>query len=802
MMPLHRIFKDHQESGAVNALINLYGFLDDQIFLTKGGDLGVVLSLKGVDYECLDPDQREGVTRRFESALRLFDEHVRLSQYVLKRNHITMPSAPHPDPAVDALLARRHQYFVSKGADLYTLDLYLVILLEVGRRPEEWGSRLRHAAAHPLTAARGWLSTAQTLVRLDAELSSAQHRLRRAVDAFVLQLQDTVGPQVLVKADAFRFFRRLLNYAPEKADGPRLRHDTFLDYYACDSALECHRGYLRLDDYYVRVITLKEPPAQTFPHLLQALYEIPSNLVVMNTWQRQDQGAIRREIHAKRRHFHNAKASLTNYLSDTPLPPAELLIDDGAAAMVTDLGACLRELSLHGRYFGQYSMTVVLYDTDPAALERSVGACAKAFAVHDAQLTEERYNLLNAWLAVVPGNHAYDLRSMYLLNTNYADLSLLFSQDGGAPTTPHLGREALAVLETAHGTPYSLSLHVQDVAHTLILGATGSGKSFFLNFLVAHLQRYAPVSTIFDLGGSYRSITAHFAGSALRVGLEARAFTINPFCLPPTPANLHFLQAFVTVLIQSGGQYTMSMADDRDLYAQIETIYALDPDQRRLFTLANILSRPLAQHLQRWVEGGPYAALFDHVEDTLTFARFQYIDFDGLDRYPRLLEPLLFYLLHRADAAITNPAFADTLKVFVLDEAWRLVRDPLIQRYLTDALKTWRKRNACVLLATQSSEDLERSDLLRVAIESCPTKCFLANPNIDRGVYQHLFHLNETEVERIATLVPRQQVLVKQGDLAKVLTLAVDPESARLFSPIPVPSARAPDAPRATTPPA
>jgi type IV secretory pathway VirB4 component len=119
--------------------------------------------------------------------------------------------------------------------------------------------------------------------------------------------------------------------------------------------------------------------------------------------------------------------------------------------------------------------------------------------------------------------------------------------------------------------------------------------------------------------------------------------------------------------------------------------------------------------------------------------------------------------------------------VFVLDEAWRFLRDPMIRAYVTEALKTWRKKNACVLLATQSSEDLERSELLRVAIESCPTKCFLANPSIDRAVYQALFHLNETEADAIAMLVPRQQVLLKQPAVAKVLNLHVDAKSAALF---------------------
>ncbi len=141
--------------------------------------------------------------------------------------------------------------------------------------------------------------------------------------------------------------------------------------------------------------------------LFQALYEVPSNLVLVSEWQREAQGAVRREIHAKRRHFHNAKVSLTSYVTDTSAAPADVLVDDSASAVVRDLGAALTELTLHGRYFGQYTLTVVLYDRDPVALERSVGACLKAFAAHDAQVTDERYNLLNAWLAVLPGNGAY-----------------------------------------------------------------------------------------------------------------------------------------------------------------------------------------------------------------------------------------------------------------------------------------------------------------------------------------------------------------------------------------------------------
>jgi len=99
---------------------------------------------------------------------------------------------------------------------------------------------------------------------------------------------------------------------------------------------------------------------------------------------------------------------------------------------------------------------------------------------------------------------------------NYADLSFLFTLRTGETQNAHLGAEYLAVLETNHRGPYFLNLHYQDIAHSLILGASGSGKSFFLNFLLTNLQKYQPLTYIFDLGGSYENVTRLFAALIFR----------------------------------------------------------------------------------------------------------------------------------------------------------------------------------------------------------------------------------------------------------------------------------------------
>jgi type IV secretory pathway VirB4 component len=239
------------------------------------------------------------------------------------------------------------------------------------------------------------------------------------------------------------------------------------------------------------------------------------------------------------------------------------------------------------------------------------------------------------------------------------------------------------------------------------------------------------------------------------------------------------------VLIEGDDGYRLSDLEDREIYEAIENLFVLDPSQRRLFTLASLLPRSAGGRLHKWIDGGRYAAMFDNPVDNLSVDRLQMFDFESMRSYPAVLEPLLFYVLHRVSECVHDRSDA-ALKVCVLDEAWRLIQHPAVRGYVQEALKTWRKSNGAMLLATQSVEDFASADLLRTVVESCPTRLLLANPSMNRELYRALLQMNETELNLMANLQPRRQLLLKRANLAKVLDLNVDPRSYWIYTNTPI----------------
>ena len=74
MLRLSRVIKPWKESAALNDHISLYGFWNQTAFLTKSGDLGMVLHVEGVDPQSGDaleaPKKPIAVAKPAESSTR------------------------------------------------------------------------------------------------------------------------------------------------------------------------------------------------------------------------------------------------------------------------------------------------------------------------------------------------------------------------------------------------------------------------------------------------------------------------------------------------------------------------------------------------------------------------------------------------------------------------------------------------------------------------------------------------------------------------------------------------------------
>src|ERR1700691_3317720 len=481
MLRLDKVIKPWKESASLNDHINLYGFWNETAFLTKSGDLGMVLSVPGVDYESLDRSEQEYAVKRLEAALKAFGPGFHVYQYLFKSNRPDIPFAKYDDPIAEAAIEQRRKFFEAKRDHLYQVEIFYCILLEGSRSKTGVGAAFSQLFRDPAGAivelkAQFTNDNMKTLLRSQIERDVAC--LDQRVQAFARQLSDFMQIEVLNRQGQFTLFRCLLNFDDWRVAG-KPQSTQFLDYQVVNSNIEAERNHLRVGDHIIRVLTMKEAVTDTRPLALDALLKIPANFRVVTEWTPLAADKARKKVNKRRRHFNMSKTGFVSQMGNdaTNTNPRDVLVDESKQADIENLGDCLRALG-DGQSLGDFSLTIVLYGRSKPELEQLGAEFTGLFTNADGNLFAETYNQLNAYFATVPGNYALNLRKLYLLNTNYADLSFMFTILTGEKTNEHLGAEYLAVVETDNSTPYFLNLHTRDVAHTLILGMTGSGKSY------------------------------------------------------------------------------------------------------------------------------------------------------------------------------------------------------------------------------------------------------------------------------------------------------------------------------------
>jgi type IV secretion system protein VirB4 len=474
---------------------------------------------------------------------------------------------------------------------------------------------------------------------------------------------------------------------------------------------------------------------------------------------------------------------------------------DFAVSQASELNDALDALTSNEFVMGDHHFSLqVLADVSESVTDTAAGGRLKALNDHIALarslladtgmlVAREDMALEAAFWAQLPGNFPVRPRKAPITSRNFAAMAPFHNYPIGRATGNHWG-DALSLFVTSARSPYYFSLHASDPAdpdggsrkdtgHTLICGPTGSGKTVFIGFLIAMLDRQGVTQVVFDKDRGLEILVRALGGEYLPLKNGAPT-GFNPLQLPVTPANVEFMKSWLQNL--SAGAASLRrpnlVRETADLDQALRGTLALDPEARRLSRLVEFLDptdpEGLHARLARWCEScrGDYAWVFDNARDTVVsrLAGRSVIGFDVTEFLDHSLtrSPITLYLFHLVRQLLDGRRL-----VCWMDEFWRLLADPAFESFAKDGPKTWRKLNGVMCLATQSPSDVLDSPISRTLVEQTPTKVFFPNSDADQREYTQGFGLTEREFKLIKDqLEPGSRMfLVKQAHHSVVCQL-------------------------------
>ena len=783
-MNINTELKDFDAAGSLAEELPWWGWLEDgRSCLTRAGELMSIASLTPSVLDGQTPEQLDRVVDRWQRMLSGVDSRTRFYFYLLRRPIQFESQAEDEGSSVAALGRRKRRGFLERrvqSVSAYVAWAHDPSLSTVAT--QETGGPWWMAYA------KNWMARQRNQhesVYLESSIEAAARNFRQIVEASRALVDDLTAVRVLDAPEGSLVLNELTNRPGSFWNGAT---GSGMNWRLAVSELEAERRNLRLDGEPVILYSLLSPPGAAKANLLQELYRLDATMTVTLEWRPQGLDTARRKIRGAQKHYFSKRYSMSAAVQETE-GTATAMVDTAAATESDRLGDALVELESDGIAYGDLALTVALHG--PLSVTESLdGDIRRIFTSHDAKVIREGYGQLPAWFSRMPAQpRRRQCRGVFLSAGAVATMAPIFGPPVGTPRSGHLKKPALAILETQWRTPYYYDLFKGDVGHTLVLGATGAGKSFSLNFLLVQALQYDPRILILDLGGSYRWLTQFLGGGYMELSPEGEGgggFRLRPFSLPAGERTFAFLAGWIARLLRIGG-WTLGGEDPSEIRARVEDLYAFAPHQRTLGVLVHSLPSKMWPALSRWHGDGAWGRYFDNAADgdDLNFEDWQVIDMAGAAEHDDLCEAALFYLLERLRLALENPDETARVKLMVVDEAWKYLQDPAVLSYLAEAAKTWRKKNAALVIATQSAVDVTGTAGAEALLESMPTKLFLANPDLpDKAA--DTFRLNPSEVDTIRGLIPKRELYLRRTDAAGILRLEVDPASYWLYTSSPV----------------
>ena len=540
----------------------------------------------------------------------------------------------------------------------------------------------------------------------------------------------------------------------------------YLDWLA---TAEFHHGLSPVvDGRYLAVVAIDGFPAESWPGILNSLDLMPLTYRWSSRFIFLDDQEARQKLERTRKKWQQKVRPFFDQLFQTQ----SRSVDQDAMLMVAEAEDAIAEASSQLVAYGYYTPVIVMFDTDEKRLREQAEAVRRLVQAEGFGGRIETLNATEAYLGSLPGNSYANVREPLVNTRNLADLIPVNSVWSGSVTAPcpFYPSTSPPLMQVASGsTPFRLNLHVDDVGHTLIFGPTGSGKSTLLALIAAQFRRYGQTQMFaFDKGRSLLPLTLAAGGDHYEVGVGegASALAFCPLAELGTDGDRAWAVEWVETLVAMQG--VKVTPDHRNAIARQVGLMASARGRSLSDFVSGVQLREIKDALLHYTVDGPMGQLLDAEQDGLTLGSFQTFEVEELMNLgERNLVPVLLYLFRRIEKRLTGAP-----SLIVLDEAWLMLGHPTFRDKIREWLKVLRKANCAVVLATQSISDAERSGIIDVLKESCPTKICLPNGAArepgTREFYERI-GFNERQIEIVATAIPKREYYV------------ASPEGRRLF---------------------
>lgn len=444
---------------------------------------------------------------------------------------------------------------------------------------------------------------------------------------------------------------------------------------------------------------------------------------------------------------------------------------DKALSQMDELIDAADDLQSNRFVLGDHHYTLTVFAPDLKRLRDNMSVARAALADTGMVAAREGAALEAAYWSQLIGNFPWRARPAPLTSRNFAAFSPFHTFPAGHERGNHWG-PAVALLGTSARSPYYFNFHSGDLGHTMVVGPSGGGKTVLVNFLMAQLEKFDARHIFIDKDQGAEIFVRASGGTylALKNGEPTGFSPIK--ALDDTPEHKAFLGRFIRQLVKSETA-GISVQEELLIDQGIDAVMKLPRDKRSLSALRSVLgvadAGGVGARLEKWTQEGSLGWVFDNHEDSIAMEQ-RFVGFDMTDflENAEIRTPVMMYLFERIDALLTGERM-----VIAIDEFWKALADPAFTAFAQDGLKTYRKRNAFLVFATQSPADALRSSISHSILEQVATKIFLPNPFGQRRDYVDGFSLSEAEFKLVREeLAPESRMfLVKQGHDSVVVGL-------------------------------